>query len=827
MKNNPFNYSKHTSWNRDLASHKEVFMRTIKLGLLAVGIICLLTGIAFAQTDANEPNDTISAATTIQVDTDTLTGFLESASDTDFFKFTADSGERVVVTVEHQSGSSPFMLSAYYIFNYPGNQRIGKYDAVPGEMTVNIWGGDYYYFAVRPEGNNPVLGAYKVYVRKVAPQSVAITAPTNGQIVNGNTLTISWNVAIECSLSLTYTILDPVLQRFGRREEHRGSIGKAHSTDGSFQWTLPTLQSIDSTMEIRVVEKGAVFGRYAISDPFVIVPALLDANEPNDSNSMATPIQIGDTLNGIFPDLPPTDKDIFVFNSNAAQKVLIKAQSLSGGSTPTILYGSFGGPGEYIGEVALNMQEGRSYYFSIKRDKGRYRVWAEPLPMQTITITSPVRKATFRSEKDTCTVTWTTDLAGEVRVRLVAPVLDSAGRRRNFYLYASDAIAASSGSISFPVSILQTTNPAAYVTITEVAVGHPNPIFATVDSITITQDNPDANEPNNKPSQATLLQVDGPAIAGIKMRFYDPDYFKLQGKKGDRVLVRMESADTDPVVTMWEKVTHFWSDGYKAVPVGMATNRRYTVRAIGLTRTRIAHQESSTEVSIFTEGNLTDKSLTFTNSPIPDTFSAYQVLASVTMNPGAEISSKKKAAELAFSYGTTNIGGVYEKTMRIFRLDPSSGRLLPVDSNGVPKQLSFMYTFYSNRTGSVVDTNAKTVTCPIVDLSTYAILALRKSSGITERGLASHKPSFSLRALSTTRGRVGITVGLARAGGFTLSVFDVNGRRMMRQVRQNASVGYHHIQWNAAASGRIRQGIYFISLEQAGRRIGQKLVVVR
>lgn len=79
--------------------------------------------------------------------------------------------------------------------------------------------------------------------------------------------------------------------------------------------------------------------------------------------------------------------------------------------------------------------------------------------------------------------------------------------------------------------------------------------------------------------------------------------------------------------------------------------------------------------------------------------------------------------------------------------------------------------------------------------------------------------SASIRTAKSRR--ADFAIGLEEAGSFSLSVFDIAGRRIWEYNQEAARPGLHHVKWNAV------RGVHFMLLRQDARQITRRFVVAQ
>ncbi len=82
---------------------------------------------------------------------------------------------------------------------------------------------------------------------------------------------------------------------------------------------------------------------------------------------------------------------------------------------------------------------------------------------------------------------------------------------------------------------------------------------------------------------------------------------------------------------------------------------------------------------------------------------------------------------------------------------------------------------------------------------------------------------------SPSDGNVRFAIGLPSAAHIRLRIFNVSGRQVATVLDQHRTQGWSEVGWNGRdSSGRlVSGGVYWASLEGAGRKITRKFVVAR
>jgi hypothetical protein len=73
---------------------------------------------------------------------------------------------------------------------------------------------------------------------------------------------------------------------------------------------------------------------------------------------------------------------------------------------------------------------------------------------------------------------------------------------------------------------------------------------------------------------------------------------------------------------------------------------------------------------------------------------------------------------------------------------------------------------------------------------------------------------------------VRLDYALPEAAAVDISMFDVQGRRIAQPVRRTETAGEHSANWDPAAAGHARPGVYFVRLEAGPRSLIQRLVLI-
>ena len=87
--------------------------------------------------------------------------------------------------------------------------------------------------------------------------------------------------------------------------------------------------------------------------------------------------------------------------------------------------------------------------------------------------------------------------------------------------------------------------------------------------------------------------------------------------------------------------------------------------------------------------------------------------------------------------------------------------------------------------------------------------------------------SLAMSAVRWDAGSRGVLVSLAlpRAGAATLEIYDLVGRRFVRETLEGLSAGTHDVR--IAGAGSLKPGVYFARLSQGTERVTGRFVVVQ
>jgi flagellar hook assembly protein FlgD len=80
----------------------------------------------------------------------------------------------------------------------------------------------------------------------------------------------------------------------------------------------------------------------------------------------------------------------------------------------------------------------------------------------------------------------------------------------------------------------------------------------------------------------------------------------------------------------------------------------------------------------------------------------------------------------------------------------------------------------------------------------------------------------------TSRGTT-LSFTLPQPGEVTMRAYDVAGRTVRMLYRGPTTAGTHHVGWDRRDDhgNRVAAGLYFVRLEAAGQRLGQKVILVQ
>ena len=89
------------------------------------------------------------------------------------------------------------------------------------------------------------------------------------------------------------------------------------------------------------------------------------------------------------------------------------------------------------------------------------------------------------------------------------------------------------------------------------------------------------------------------------------------------------------------------------------------------------------------------------------------------------------------------------------------------------------------------------------------------------------KAALAMSGLRWDAGSGGVLVSLAlpRAGAATFEVYDLVGRRFVRETLERLSAGTHDVR--IAGAGSLKPGVYFARLSQGTERVAGRFVVVQ
>jgi len=122
----------------------------------------------------------------------------------------------------------------------------------------------------------------------------------------------------------------------------------------------------------------------------------------------------------------------------------------------------------------------------------------------------------------------------------------------------------------------------------------------------------------------------------------------------------------------------------------------------------------------------------------------------------------------------------------------------------------------------VVNSVPRSFSYDIIPMDPNVVSAAGSPSGEADLALAPPVPSPS-------HGRASISYRLPAGGAVDLVVSDLSGRRIATVSSGAQVAGDHTVEWNGLTSrgAAAPAGLYFVQLDAAGRRISQRLVVIR
>jgi hypothetical protein len=441
-------------------------------------------------------------------------------SDTDWVKFSADSGKRYVVS---SIGTSGFMVYAYLYNGAATNYTTYFYSTSSNGVLYNSpWTCTIpgtYYLRITPYSSG-TTGSYSFKVIKFDSTTAAnFTNPLSGATwSSGSTYTISWSADSALFSNYVYLYLY-------KGSQYVVSIASDISNTGTYSWTVPAgyLTGSDYRIEIMSYSNSSIYG---YSQPFTISGVAIDAYEYDDTAGAAKAI----TTDGTAQSRTLSRSDIDWIKFTAEKDSLYFIQSLGGTTvymyeylysspTGTYLASQYG----YSPKILWTCPASGTYFVKVipysTSYYGSYQLVVKKYSLaSSVSFINPTATAAWITGS-TYQIQWTADTAlfgASVRLQLT---VDTA----SFYSIISSTT--NSGTYSW-------IPPAGLATGSQYHIKLSNYTYANIAGLSpafsISGINPDAYEPDDSTLTAHIISTTG-AVESHTISMYDKDWYKFSG----------------------------------------------------------------------------------------------------------------------------------------------------------------------------------------------------------------------------------------------------------------------------------------------------------